>query len=158
MSKAHFTVKAFLAIAIFFMPAFASHASTLKRDNPIVITSDTLTADNKNNTAIFEGSVVATSQDIKIFSDKMTVFYSDGNSKISKIHAVGNIKVQKEGMAIFSEEAEYIYTDDEEKIVFTGNPKVIENDNSITGTRIIYFLKDDRAVIEGSKVLIQNKK
>ncbi|MBI4826400.1 MAG: lipopolysaccharide transport periplasmic protein LptA [Nitrospirae bacterium] len=157
MSKAPFTVKIFLAITIFFIPVFASHASSLKKDTPIVITSDTLTADNKNDTAVFEGSVAATSQDIKIFADKMTVFYSDGNSKIAKIHAAGNIRVQKEGMSIFSEEAEYIY-DDEEKIIFTGNPKVIENDNSITGTRIIYFLKDDRAVIEGSKVLIKNKK
>ncbi|MDO8281837.1 MAG: lipopolysaccharide transport periplasmic protein LptA [Thermodesulfovibrionia bacterium] len=156
MSKALFTVNIFLAITLFFMPVVASHASTLKRDTPIVITSDTLTADNKNDTAIFEGSVVATSQDIKISSDKMTVYYRDGDSKIAKIHAVGNIKVQKDGMAIFSEEAEYI--DEEEKIIFTGNPKVIENDNSITGTRIIYFLKDDRAVVEGSKVLIKNKK
>lgn len=156
MSKALFTVNIFLAITLFFMPVAASHASTLKRDTPIVITSDTLTADNKNDTAIFEGSVVATSQDIKISSDKMTVFYSDGNSKIAKIQVVGNVKVQKEGMSIYSDEAEYI--DDEEKIIFTGNPRVIENDNSITGTRIIYFLKDDRAVIEGSKVLIKNKK
>lgn len=155
MSKALFTVKTFLIITIFFMSVWAAHASTLKRDSPIVITSDTLVADNKNNTALFEGSVVATSQDIMIFSDKMTVYYGSENSKVAKIHAVGNVKVQKDQMAIFSEEAEYI--DDEEKIVFTGNPKVIENDNSITGTRIIYFLKDDRAVIEESRVLIKTK-
>ncbi len=155
MSRALFTVNIFLAIIIFFLPVFAASAPTASKDNPIVITSDTLIADNKNNTVIFKGSVVATSEDISISSDKMTVFYKDGDGSIVKIHAVGNIKVQKEKITIFSKEA--IYIEDEEKIIFTGDPRVIEDDNSITGTKIIYFFEDDRAVVEGSKVLIKNR-
>jgi lipopolysaccharide export system protein LptA len=155
MSKALFTVNISLAAIIFFMTVLATPASTGSKESPIVITSDSLIADNKKNTAIFEGSVVATTDDITIFSDRMTVFYTEGESRIVKIHAVGNIRVQKDDTLISSDEA--IYFEDEEKIIFSGNPKVTENDNSIAGTRIIYFLKDDRAVIEGSKVLIKNK-
>jgi lipopolysaccharide export system protein LptA len=137
------------------MTVFATSASTGSKESPIVITSDSLIADNKKNTAVFEGSVVATTDTIKIFSDKMTVFYMEDQNRIAKIHAVGNIRVQKDDTFISSDEA--IYLEDEEKIVFTGDPKVTKNDNSIAGTRIIYFLKDDRAVVEGSKVLIRNK-
>ena len=33
----------------------------------------------------------------------------------------------------------------------------VEGDNVITGSQIIYFLKDDRAVIEGSRVILQDR-
>ncbi|MBI4850155.1 MAG: lipopolysaccharide transport periplasmic protein LptA [Nitrospirae bacterium] len=122
---------------------------------PVVITSQTLTADSKNNTAVFEGSVVAKTNDITIYSDKMTVFYNNSESKISKIEASGNVRVLKKERAIFSDEA--VYLEDEKKIVFRGNPKAVEGENIITGTEITFFLQDDRAVIEGSKVILQNK-
>jgi lipopolysaccharide export system protein LptA len=121
---------------------------------PIVITSETLTADNKNQTATFEGSVVATTGEISIKSDKMIVYYDNSENKVSKIHALGNVTVKKEEQAIFSDEA--MYLDNEQKIVFSGNPKAVEGENLITGNQIIFFLKDDRAVIEGSKLILQS--
>ena len=123
---------------------------------PVVITSQTLTADNKNSTAVFEGSVVAKTDDITIYSDRMTVYYDNTKSKIDKIEASGNVKVLKQERAIFSEHA--VYFDNEQKIIFNGNPKAVEGGNVITGTQIIFFLKDDRAVVEGSRVILQNTK
>lgn len=122
---------------------------------PVVITSETLTADNKNNTAVFEGSVVAKTDDITIYSDTMTVFYDNSESKLNKIEAAGNVKVHKKDRAIFSDHATYL--DNEKKIVFTGNPRAVEGENVITGTQIIFFLQDDRALVEGSKVILQNR-
>ncbi|MBI4843812.1 MAG: lipopolysaccharide transport periplasmic protein LptA [Nitrospirae bacterium] len=155
MSRALFTVNLFFAVLLFPLSISAASASHASKESPIFITSDTLIADSKNNTAVFEGSVVAASEDISIASDKMTVFYDAGGKKIAKIFVLGNVRVQKGEMTIFSNEAEYI--DDEEKIIFTGNPKVIEKGNSIAGTKIIYFLKDEKAMVEGSRVLIKNK-
>lgn len=123
---------------------------------PIVITSKTLMADNKTNIAVFEGSVVAKTEDIIIYSDKMTVFYNNSQGKVTKIYASGNVRVHKKERAIFSEEATYL--DEEEKIIFTGEPKAVEGENVITGVQITYFLKDDRSVVEGSKVILKNKK
>ena len=122
----------------------------------ITITSETLTTDNRNSTAIFEGSVVAKTNDIAFYSDKMIVFYNDAEKNVTKIHATGNVRVHSKERVIFSKEAFYI--NNEEKIVFTGNPKAVEENNVITGTQIIYFLKDDRAVVKGSRVILQNKK
>ena len=134
--------------------AFAVPADVKSEKKPVVITSQTLTADNKNNTAVFEGSVAAKTDDMSMFSDKMTVFYDNSEKKITKIHAVGNVKVLNNARVLFSDEATYL--ENENKIIFTGNPKAVEGENVITGTRIIFFLKEERAVVEGSRVILQN--
>ena len=154
MSRLLFTINCFLIILAISLNAFASNLFEKTEKSPIVITSDTLTADNKNNKAVFEGSVVAKTNDMTMYSDKMTVFYDSKESKVRKIHALGNVKVHNRDRALFSKEA--IYLDDEEKIIFTGNPKAVEGENLITGKQIIFFLKDNRAVVEESRVILQN--
>lgn len=155
MSKLLFIL---LSFSIIFFAYFIESPAMLTEKtekNPVIITSRTLTADNKNNTAVFEGSVIAKTADMTIYSDEMTVFYDNSQSTIKKIEASGNVKVQRKERAIFSDEATFI--DNEKKIIFRGNPRVVEGENIITGTQIIFFLQDDRAVVEGSRVILQNK-
>lgn len=153
MSKAFSTVNSILIslilICLYIVTAIAAE------EKPITITSKTLIADNKNNVAIFEGSVVAKSEDIVVHSDKMVVSYANPEGKITRIDAYGNVRAYKKERVIFSKEATYF--GQEEKIVFTGDPKAIEGENVIAGTQIIYFLKDDRAVVEGSRVVLKKK-
>ncbi|MBI5099577.1 MAG: lipopolysaccharide transport periplasmic protein LptA [Nitrospirae bacterium] len=156
MSKPLFIFHNVLIILFIYFTASAATVTDKAENKPVVITSKTLTADNKNNTAIFEGSVVATTDDLTIYSDKMTVFYDNSESKIKEINASGNVKVHKKERAIFSDEA--VYMENEKKIIFKGHPKAVEGENVITGTQIIFFLQDDRAVVEGSRVILQNKK
>jgi len=79
----------------------ASALDDKKEKQPIVITSQSLTADNKENIAIFEGSVVAKSEDLTIYSDKMTVYSDPDGSSIKKLHATGNVKVLKNETTLF---------------------------------------------------------
>ncbi len=164
MSRALFIFNVIIILALF--PSLFAKASTEAKegrnevDSPkgktkVVITSETLTADNKNNTAVFEGAVVATMEDITIHSDRMFVAYDRSEGRIDRIHATGNVRVHRKDSAIFSEDA--TYSGNEEKIVFTGKPKFVEGDNVVTGKRIIYFLKDDRAIVEDSRVLLKVK-
>jgi lipopolysaccharide export system protein LptA len=134
----------------------SEHIAADTGKEPVVITSKTLTADNKNHTAVFEGDVKAVSGDIEMYSDRMTVYYNESEKKINRIHAVGNVKVHKENRALFSDEA--VYFEDEKKIIFTGHPKAVEGENVITGKQIPFYLQDDRAVVEGSKVYLKNSK
>ncbi|MBI5196966.1 MAG: lipopolysaccharide transport periplasmic protein LptA [Nitrospirae bacterium] len=154
MSRAYFIAKIIFIIIIFAANAMASAVAVSGEKKPLVITSDTLMADNKTNTAVFEGSVVAKTDDIVMHSDKMTVFYDNSEGKVSKIYASGNVKVHKKERVIFSNEATYL--DEEGKIIFTGEPRAVEGENIITGTQIIYYLKDDRSVVEGSKVFMKS--
>lgn len=156
MLKPLFIISCGLIIISTYITALASSLVEKTEKKPIVITSQSLTADNKHNTAVFEGSVVAKSGDIAMHADRMTVFYSDTENRVKRIHAVGNVKVNKKERALFSDEA--IYLNDDEKIIFTGNPKAVEGENVITGTQIIFYIQDDRAVVEGSRVILQNKK
>ena len=125
---------------------------------PTVITSQKLTADNKAKTAFFEGSVVAKKGDMTMFADSMMVYYSEDKegSNIKKIEAEGNVKLIKESRVVTSRFATY-FSEPEEKIVFTGEPVASEEENVITGTKMTYFIKNDRSIVENSKVFLKNK-
>lgn len=155
MSRQFFIVNFILAALLVHINVSAAPLIDNTDKKTVIITSETLTADNKNSTAIFEGSVVAKTDDITMYSDKMTVFYDNTRNKVTKIHALGHVKVRKEERALFSDEAIYLAEDD--KIVFTGNPKAVDGENVISGTQIIFHLKDDRAEVQGSRVVLQNK-
>ncbi|MCE5313206.1 MAG: hypothetical protein LLF86_08665 [Nitrospiraceae bacterium] len=125
---------------------------------PVVITSNTLSADNKARIAVFEGSVVAKKGEMTTYADKMTVYYSDekSGSSITKIESEGNVKVVKADRVITSKAATYL-AEPEERIIFTGEPRASEGANVVTGTKMTYFMKDDRSIVENSKVFIVNK-
>ena len=155
MSKLFFIINVLSALVLMIGPALAQDAGDKPEKAPIVITSETLTADSKNGTAIFEGSVVARTDDITMYSNRMTVYYDNTRKKVRKIHALGDVKVNKEERALFSDEA--VYLEEAGKIIFTGSPRAVEGGNLISGKQIIFYLKDDRAVVEGSRVVLQNK-
>lgn len=123
---------------------------------PINITSETLTADNKAHTALFEGNVVAKTTDLTIHSDKMLVYYKEDGGAVTKIEATGNVKVLRESRIITSKSA--IYYADEEKVVFTGEPRAMDGDNVVSGTKIIYLMANDRFQVENSKVILKSNK
>lgn len=119
---------------------------------PVVITASTLTADNKANTAVFEGSVIAKADDMTIYSDRMTAYYSDAGT-ITKIEAEGHVKVLKGEKVITADAAAYLAADN--KVIFSGQPKALQSGNMISGTRMIYLIKEDRFFVENSKIFIE---
>ncbi len=123
---------------------------------PINITSETLTSDNKAHTALFEGKVVAKTTDTTIYSDKMLVFYREGGGEVTKIEATGNVKLLKDGRLITSREATYYA--DEDKVVFTGEPRAEDGENVVTGDTMTYYIAQDRSYVEKSRVFLKNKK
>lgn len=145
-------------VAIFLVVMGASGSRSFGEDRlletkgPVIITSSTLTADNKARTALFEGSVVAKTETMTIFSEKMRVYYTE-SGRITKIEASGGVKLIKGERVITSDEATYFA--DEEKVVFTGHPKAVEGTNMVTGTKMIYMMKDDRSLVENSKAFME---
>ncbi|NJD57379.1 MAG: OstA-like protein [Nitrospirae bacterium] len=138
------------------VPVWASSEEPkAKVKGPITVTSETLTADNKEHTALFEKNVVAKTTDMTIHADWMLVYYNEQGGDVTKIEAKGNVKVYREGKVITSKEATYFA--DEEKVVFTGSPRAVDGENVVTGTKITYFTKDDRSIVENSKVILKNK-
>lgn len=122
---------------------------------PVVITSTTLTADNKARTALFEGSVIAKSENMTLYSDRMLVYYTEAG-KITKIEATGHIKLIKGERVITSDSA--VYLAEEDKVIFTGEPRAMEGSSIVTGAKMTYYLKDDRSIVENSKVIIKKER
>lgn len=146
------------ALLLFYSSVLFAHEKKDEREATI-ITSEILTADNKANTAFFERSVIARKGDMTLFADKMMVYYSEekGGSNIKKIDAEGNVKLIKGERVVTSKNATY-FAVPEEKVIFTGEPRATEGENVVTGTKMIYFIKDDRSVVENSKVFLIERK
>ncbi len=125
-----------------------------KPSGPITITADSLQADSKAGRALFQGHVVAKSSDMTLYADKMLVLYGSQGG-IDEIDAEGGIKLIKAGKIITSDKARYVKAED--KVVFTGSPKVAEGKTVINGSRITYYVAADRMAVSDSKVFIESK-
>jgi lipopolysaccharide export system protein LptA len=154
MLRQLFTVSVFISVIL--AGSIFAEEKTEQVKGPIVITSQTLFSDNKARTALFEGSVVAKTENMMLYSDKMLVYYAEGTGNVTKIDAEGSVKLVKNDLVVTSKVANYFA--DEEKIVFTGEPKAVQKGDIITGTKMTYMMKDDRSFVENSRVLLENKK
>lgn len=154
MLRQLFSVSFFICIVL--AGGVLAEEKTEQIKGPIVITSQTLLSDNKARTALFEGSVVARTENMTLYSDKMLVYYAEGSGNVTKIDAEGSVKLVKKDLVVTSKVANYFA--DEEKIIFTGEPKAIQKGDIITGTKMTYWMKEDRSFVENSRVLLENKK
>jgi len=128
----------------------------LNTDTPIVVTADRMEAEKLGSTVTFIGNVVLKKEDMTLTADHMIVYYDPGTKDISEIDANDHVVVRKEGRTAFSQKAHYFSR--EEKIVLSGDARIIENEKEIGGERITLFMQDDRSIVEGGKVLLYQDK
>jgi lipopolysaccharide export system protein LptA len=174
MNKAgNMAVKAVLAgmfwVSFFYSPAWgAVEKPAGGSKHPVVVTSDTLDADNKARIATFSGTVVAKQLQEKdtlyIYCDKLIVYYTDDQekktvaapkgekkqvpgqqSKIDKIIATGQVKIVQ-GEDVATGETATFYND-EQKIVLTGNPKVWQGKNLVKGEEVTVWIQENRSQV-----------
>ncbi len=144
----------------------AKEKDPLESSRPIVVTSDTLEADNKAKLATFSGTVVARQEQrgkepINIYCDKMVIHYTEDSGKkpsspqakkniteqnrVEKIVATGQVKIVQGKDVATGESA--IYYNSEQRIVLTGNPKVWQGKNLIKGEEITVWIKENRSLV-----------
>lgn len=143
-------------VLIFLLPVNAFSLVKDKIKGPIIITSESLTAENSSNMATFEGSVIARTSDMTIYADRMVVQYNKESGNVKQINAYGSVKLVKEDRIITSKEATYFA--DEEKVIFIGEPRAVQKENVVTGKKMTYFMNEDRFIVEDSKVFITKGK
>ena len=152
MLKQCFRSSLLVAAAMMLMAAAPdeAHKTELKRE-PIVVTSARMKADKLGERVTFSGEVTLKKEAMTLNSDSVTVFYDAGTRAIREIEALGNVVVRKEGRTAFANRA--LYYSKEEKIVLTGDARIVEKDNQLGGERITLFIRDDRSIVEGGNVL-----
>src|SRR4030067_552097 len=75
---------------------------------------------------------------------------------ISTIKAIGNVKIVSGEKTATADEA--VYYKDEEKVVLNGETQTWEKDDMVTGTKMTIYIKEDRSIVEGSKVIVNPQK
>jgi lipopolysaccharide export system protein LptA len=143
-----------LALAAFACLASVSEAASPGKParEPMVITSNHMEADKLGDRVTFTGSVMLKKEGMTLTADSMIVLYDEGTKDVREVEADGNVVVRKEGRVALANKA--LYYNREEKIVLTGDARIIENDNQLGGDKITLFIRDDRSIVEGGKVLL----
>jgi lipopolysaccharide export system protein LptA len=116
---------------------------------PIDITSDTVEANQKTNTIVFKGNVVAKQEDTTLYANTLTVFYDEKTKKLKEIVATGNVKVVRLERRATSQKA--TFDQDKNEVTFDGDAVVREGANVIRGERITYYVEEERSVVEPAK-------
>jgi lipopolysaccharide export system protein LptA len=120
-------------------------------DRPIITDADTLELDNKNKTATFAGNVVAKQEQkgkdpLLIYCNKMVIYSSEeSGKKSSPSKGKGN------------EKKTLTQQDQVEKIVATGQVKVVQGKNVATGEMAVFTNADQRIVLSGKAEFWQGK-
>jgi lipopolysaccharide export system protein LptA len=128
-------------------PAAKSGTPGPRSNAPIVIDADRMEASKKDGLVIFTGNVVAKQENSVQTADRMEVYLDDKGERVARIISTGNVKIVTEDCRTgTSKRAEYY--DDDQRLVLIGDAKVWQEDNVVTGERIVMFLADDRSEVE----------
>lgn len=128
---------------------------------PIHIESDRMESDQKTESVLFVGNVEAHQADLVIKADRMTVFYQKAQADpaaktnanaaevtkdIDRLTASGDIEIVKLQWTATGDNLEYFSR--ERKIILTGNTKVWQDNNLVTGERIVLYIDEGKSVVE----------
>ncbi len=117
---------------------------------PVEIRAERLEADYGKGLLHFFGRVAVRRGDFLMESREMKVHLrsENGTNRLEWAEALGDVRISYGGKRASCSRA--IYYADEEKVILEGNPILREGDNRLRGARIVVFLKEDRAIVEGA--------
>lgn len=117
---------------------------------PVEIRAERLEADYNKGVLHFMGQVVVKRGDFLMESQQMRVHLSSGNGtqEVDWVEAWGDVRLsygERKGTC-----GRALYYAKDERVVLEEDPVLWEGDNRIRGARIVVFLAEDRAVVEGA--------
>lgn len=146
LNKAFFLLA--VVAALFLTPGAdaAGDEKTGSAKKSLTVSSDRMEADNTSRIVVFKGNVEAV-EDFLLCSDELRINYGK-KDEISEIVATGKVRIFQEGKTAKSDKA--IYDRVKRTLVLTGSPVVEQCADIVTGDKIIFYIDDDRALVEGS--------
>jgi lipopolysaccharide export system protein LptA len=89
-----------------------------------------------------------------IRSEILTAEYTSDMKQIKQIIAEGKVNATQGNRVATGDKA--VFDDQAKTVTMTGNPIMRQGNNQISGSRVIYFVEQDKAVAEGDgKVRVQ---
>lgn len=138
--------KILLILLIFFNQANFVHAKEINID------ADKMEIFEDDGVAVFTGKVFAQTRDMKLWTDKLYVYYVKGNTtsteskrEIQRVIALGKVKIEKGKWRAVCGKATYYK--DQEKLYLEESPKVWYEDNLVEGDLIVVYFNEDRSEV-----------
>jgi len=153
-----------ISFFIFFCGTFGALAQPgLETSTPIAIEADRLESSQEQSSVVFSGNVQANQGDLIINADEMTVFYTrtaiqqasppaentaPQARKIDKIMARGNVKIVQGDRVAAGDTMDF--NADDRIVILSGNAKAWQDQNMISGEKIVLYLDEGKSVVEKS--------
>jgi lipopolysaccharide export system protein LptA len=146
-------------IGILFTVPMLVHAA----DAPIHIEANSMHSTEHTNSVVFTGEVDAKQGDVRIRSDEMTVYYTQNeqdktaantgetttSQQVEKLVCIGNVEITRGEWLGTSKKM--VYLSDERQVILTGDAKAWQNQNMVSGDKIIHYLDEGRSEVSVDK-------
>lgn len=119
---------------------------------PIRLKSDTLEWDYNGNVVTFKGNVIATQEDVTLYSDRLVMYYEGSTNEVNRIVAEGAVRIVQLDRRATAERA--VFYNPEKKIVLTGRPVVTQGNNRVIGEVITILMDRNWVEVEKADVTI----
>ncbi len=119
----------------------------LANSGDINITADKMEVLEDEGIAIFTGKVYAEEKDLKLWCDKLYVYYTktEKGREIQKGVAVGKVRIEKGKWKASAGKASYFKP--EEKLILEDQPKVWYENHLVEGDIVIVYFNEDRSEV-----------
>lgn len=125
-------------------------------DDPVEITSDTLSVDQETGRAIFLGNVLVGQGEMRLSAPRVLVEYNETNSGIDSVTATGGVTLVSGPDAAESQKADYDI--DTGVIIMTGDVLLTQGASALTSDRMTVNMRDGTARMVGRvKTVFQSK-
>jgi lipopolysaccharide transport protein LptA len=115
----------------------------------ILIESEELIITNEPLTTTFIGNVYAFDNEVKLWSDKILILYTETESQIDQIKCFGNSKLVTENQEIISENITYFVID--KKIYAKGDIILTQDENVMKGNELSVDLVKSTSIMKSSQ-------
>jgi lipopolysaccharide export system protein LptA len=122
-------------------------AFEFNKKEPIYITADWMEVDQNKNTITYKGRVVTIQGEMTVRSETLTADYNPDMKQIKQIVAEGKVNATQGDRVATGEKV--VFDEQTKTVTLTGNPIMRQGNSQISGSKVIYFVENDRAVVEG---------
>ena len=133
-------------------PSAAPKAKDAKDEGPLPLTvdADKMERFGKASLVIFSGDVVARRDNSVEYADRVEVYMDEKGDRIMRTVSTGSVRIiTKDCRTGTAQRAEYFDLD--QRVVLSGNARVWQDDNVVSGDTITIYVAQDRTIVEGGK-------
>jgi lipopolysaccharide export system protein LptA len=129
----------------------SSTAFEFNKKDPIFITSDWMEVDQKKNTITYKGRVITVQAEMTMRSETLTAYYDPEMKQMKQIIAEGKVNATQGNRVATGQKA--VFDDQAKTVTLTGSPVMRQGNSQISGVKIVYFIEQDKSIVEGDDKL-----